>query len=107
MKYGCAHLDHQPKRRHAFEGVVAGRLRKDFHRPAYRAATRRAVFTRCVKTLKRRDTLTAWGLDRLARSLRDLIAILEDFDDPRREKLSAEGTFCVPGHRQTASAIRV
>jgi DNA invertase Pin-like site-specific DNA recombinase len=30
--------------------------------------------------LKDGDTLTVWKLDRLARSLRDLIAMLEDFD---------------------------
>jgi DNA invertase Pin-like site-specific DNA recombinase len=44
------------------------------------ATTKRPALTRCVKTLKDDDTLTVWKLDRLARSLRDLIAMLEDFD---------------------------
>src|SRR5215469_18278135 len=44
------------------------------------ATTARASLTRCLKTLKDGDTLTVWKLDRLARSLRDLIAMVEDFD---------------------------
>src|SRR5215471_6037098 len=44
------------------------------------ATTARASLTRCLKSLKDGDTLTVWKLDRLARSLRDLIAMIEDFD---------------------------
>src|ERR1700680_4046576 len=44
------------------------------------ATTKRPALLRCIKTLQDGDTLTVWKLDRLARSLRDLIAILEDFD---------------------------
>jgi DNA invertase Pin-like site-specific DNA recombinase len=44
------------------------------------ATTKRPALLRCLKTLQDGDTLTVWKLDRLARSLRDLIAILEDFD---------------------------
>ena len=44
------------------------------------ATTKRPSLTRCLKTLKDDDTLTVWKLDRLARSLRDLIAMVEDFD---------------------------
>jgi len=44
------------------------------------ATTKRPALARCIKTLKDDDTLTVWKLDRLARSLRDLIAMLEDFD---------------------------
>jgi DNA invertase Pin-like site-specific DNA recombinase len=44
------------------------------------ATTARPSLTRCLKRLKDGDTLTVWKLDRLARSLRDLIALLEDFD---------------------------
>jgi DNA invertase Pin-like site-specific DNA recombinase len=44
------------------------------------ATTKRPSLTRCLKTLKDGDTLTVWKLDRLARSLRDLISIVEDFD---------------------------
>jgi len=32
----------------------------------------------CLKTLQEGDTLTVWKLDRLGRSLRDLIAMLDD-----------------------------
>lgn len=42
------------------------------------AITKRPALTRCLNTLKPGDTLTVWKLDRLGRSLRDLIAILDD-----------------------------
>ena len=34
--------------------------------------------TRCLKALQKGDTLIVWKLDRLGRSLRDLIAMLDD-----------------------------
>ena len=42
------------------------------------ATTKRPQLTRCLNKLKEGDTLIVWKLDRLARSLRDLIAIIED-----------------------------
>jgi DNA invertase Pin-like site-specific DNA recombinase len=42
------------------------------------ATTKRPALLRCLKTLKHGDTLTVWKLDRLGRSLRDLIAMLDD-----------------------------
>jgi DNA invertase Pin-like site-specific DNA recombinase len=44
------------------------------------ATTKRPALLRCLKTLQDGDTLTVWKLDRLARSLRDLVAMVEDFD---------------------------
>ena len=44
------------------------------------ATTKRPALTRCLKTLKGGDTLTVWKLDRLARSLRDPIAMVKDID---------------------------
>ena len=35
----------------------------------------------CIRKLKRGDTLMVWKLDRLGRSLRDLITMLDDFRD--------------------------
>src|ERR1700729_2383451 len=43
------------------------------------ATIKRPALHRCLKALQRGDTLTVWKLDRLARSLRDLITILDDF----------------------------
>jgi DNA invertase Pin-like site-specific DNA recombinase len=43
------------------------------------ATTKRPALTRCLKTLQEGDTLIVWKLDRLGRSLRDLIAMLDDF----------------------------
>ena len=41
-------------------------------------STKRPALLRCLKTLQRGDSLTVWKLDRLGRSLRDLISILDD-----------------------------
>jgi DNA invertase Pin-like site-specific DNA recombinase len=43
------------------------------------ATTKRPALLRCLKTLKDGDTLIVWKLDRLGRSLRDLITMLDDF----------------------------
>ncbi len=40
--------------------------------------TRRPALDRCLKALKPGDTLIVWKLDRLGRSLRDLIALLDE-----------------------------
>ena len=42
------------------------------------AATKRPAMLRCLKKLEHGDTLTVWKLDRLGRSLRDLITMLDD-----------------------------
>src|SRR5580658_2608077 len=42
------------------------------------ATTKRPALLRCLKKLEHGDTLTVWKLDRLGRSLRDLITMLDD-----------------------------
>src|SRR5258708_28848087 len=42
------------------------------------ATTKRPALLRCLKKLRSGDMLIVWKLDRLARSLRDLIAMLDD-----------------------------
>src|SRR5450631_222276 len=42
------------------------------------ATTKRPALLRCLKKLEHGDTLIVWKLDRLGRSLRDLIAMLDD-----------------------------
>jgi DNA invertase Pin-like site-specific DNA recombinase len=42
------------------------------------AATKRPALLRCLKKLENGDTLIVWKLDRLGRSLRDLITMLDD-----------------------------
>ena len=42
------------------------------------ATTKRPTLLRCLKTLEPADTLTVWKLDRLGRSLRDLITMPDD-----------------------------
>src|ERR1700689_4535481 len=43
------------------------------------ATTKRPALLRCLKKLEHGDTLIVWKLDRLGRSLRDLITMLDDF----------------------------
>ena len=42
------------------------------------ATTKRPALLRCLKTLAAGDTLIVWKMDRLGRSLRDLIHMLDD-----------------------------
>jgi len=42
------------------------------------ATTKRPSLTRCLKKLRDGDTLIVWKLDRLGRSLRDLITMLDE-----------------------------
>ena len=42
------------------------------------ATAKRPALLRCLKKLKQGDTLVVWKLDRLGRSLRDLITMLDD-----------------------------
>jgi len=46
------------------------------------ATTKRPALLRCLKALQDGDTLIVWKLDRLGRSLRDLIAMLDDRKRP-------------------------
>jgi DNA invertase Pin-like site-specific DNA recombinase len=45
------------------------------------ATTNRPALARCLKVLQPGDTLTVWKLDRLGRSLRDLIIMLDSLRD--------------------------
>ena len=40
--------------------------------------SKRPALSRCLKALRPGDTLTVWKLDRLGRSLRDLITMLDE-----------------------------
>ena len=51
---------------------------KIFTDTATGANAKRPALARCLKALKAGDVLTVWKLDRLGRSLRDLIALLDD-----------------------------
>jgi hypothetical protein len=74
-----AGIDRRPESRHATHGVEESRMHEDCHRQGISGATvNRPALLRCLKTLKAGDTLTVWKLDRLGRSLRDLIKMLDD-----------------------------
>ena len=50
------------------------------------ATTKRPALARCLKALQDGDTLIVWKLNRLGRSLRDLITMLDDLKH-RRSKI--------------------
>ena len=79
MKYGYtrvstedqnAAMQHAALKKDGCEKILTDRL------PG--GTTKRPALLRCLKTLNEGDSLTVWKLDRLARSLRDLITILDD-----------------------------
>ncbi|MGH8067700.1 MAG: recombinase family protein [Candidatus Entotheonellia bacterium] len=47
--------------------------------------TKCPALTRCLKTLRQGDTLIVWKLDRLGRSLRDLITMLDELRTQREK----------------------
>lgn len=49
-----------------------------FHEKATGATRERPELIACLRTLRQNDTLVVWKLDRLARSLKDLVAIIDD-----------------------------
>ena len=56
---------------------------KIFTDKATGANAKRSELAKCLKALKAGDVLTVWKLDRLGRSLRDLIALLDDLKAQR------------------------
>src|SRR4029453_6391138 len=54
------------------------RCRKIFTDTATGAHVKRPALAQCLKALKAGDVLVVWKLDRLGRSLRDLITLLDD-----------------------------
>jgi len=51
-----------------------------FHETATGAFRDRPELTACLRTLRKGDTLVVWKLDRLARSLKDLVEIVHDLN---------------------------
>src|SRR6266849_6550857 len=80
MKYGYARVSTEDQNPALQLGALkkAG-CQKMFKDERTGATTKRPALLRCLKTLQDGDTLIVWKLDRLARSLRDLVSMLDDF----------------------------
>jgi DNA invertase Pin-like site-specific DNA recombinase len=80
MEYGYARVHRGPKLSPAACGPEAKPDAKPFSKDdgLSGATTKRPALLRCLKKLEHGDTLTVWKLDRLGRSLRDLITMLDD-----------------------------
>ena len=80
MKYGYARVstdDQNPAMQLA--ALKKAGCKTVFKDEVIGATTKRPALLRCLKKLEHGDTLIVWKLDRLGRSLRDLITMLDDF----------------------------
>jgi DNA invertase Pin-like site-specific DNA recombinase len=102
MKYGYARVssddqnaDMQLK---ALRAAGCARVFKD-ELPG--ATMKRPALLRCLKVPENGDTLTVWKLDRLARSLRDLVAMMDDLNHRgvHFRSLTEEISTTTPGGR--------
>ena len=71
-------LDRRPEPRLAACRLETGGCQRIFIEKATGAHVQRPELAKCLKALSEGDTLTVWKLDRLGRSLRDLIGLLDD-----------------------------
>jgi len=75
----CPRLNRRPRPRLAARRFEKSGCRQTFTDHGLSGATtKRPALTRCLKALEHGDTLTIWKLDRLGRSVRDLLNILHD-----------------------------
>src|ERR1039457_4965010 len=79
MKYGYARVSTEDQNA-ALQLAALNRANCDriFQEKLSGKTTKRPALLRCLKTVEHGDTLIVWKLDRLGRSLRDLIAMLDD-----------------------------
>ena len=59
-----------------FQEKMTGKLRE------------RPELSQCLRTLRKGDILVVWKLDRLARSLKDLVEIVQDLNDREIDRKS-------------------
>ena len=80
MKYGYARVSTEDQN----PALQLAALKKAGCRTVFKdegisgATAQRPALVKCIKTLQAGDTLVVWKLDRLGRSLRDLIHMLDD-----------------------------
>jgi DNA invertase Pin-like site-specific DNA recombinase len=82
MKYGYARVSTEDQNTDMqMKAVQRAGCKKIFRDEGLSGATtKRPALLRCLKALRHGDTLVLWKLDRLGRSLRDLITIVDDFN---------------------------
>ena len=79
MKYGYARVStHDQNPDLQLAALKKAGCRTIYADKATGAHTKRSELAKCLKVLKKGDTLVVWKLDRLGRSLRDLITLLDE-----------------------------
>ena len=82
MKYGYARVStHDQNPALQIAALKKAHCARIFEDRIPGATIKRPALARCLKTLQQGDTLIVWKLDRLGRSLRDLIAMLDSLRD--------------------------
>jgi len=104
MKYGYARIstiDQNPDLQ--LKALKRAGCAKIFTDKQTGANAKRPALSRCLKTLDAGDTLIIWKLDRLARSMRDLTAMTEDFQKREIEfrSLTEDINTATPGGKLT------
>jgi DNA invertase Pin-like site-specific DNA recombinase len=96
----CPHLYHRPEPALQLDALNKAGCEKIFKDEGITGSTtKRPGLKRCLKSLEEGDRLTVWKLDRLARSLRDLVVMIEDFNQRGIEfrSLTEEINTTTPG----------
>jgi DNA invertase Pin-like site-specific DNA recombinase len=79
MKYGYARVStHDQNPELQLAALKKAGCKRIYTDKATGAHTKRPELVKCLTALKKGDTLVVWKLDRLGRSLSDLIALLDD-----------------------------
>ena len=79
MKYGYVRVSTEEQNPALqLAALKRARCQKVFKDERTGATTKRPALLRCLRALQDGDTLIVWKLDRLARSLRDLVTMLDD-----------------------------
>jgi DNA invertase Pin-like site-specific DNA recombinase len=60
------------------DALAAAQCEQVFHEKAGGVSRERPELTACLRSMRAGDTLVVWKLDRLARSLKDLVEIIDD-----------------------------
>jgi DNA invertase Pin-like site-specific DNA recombinase len=81
VKYGYARVSSDDQNADMqLEALIVASCEKIFKDELPGATMERPALLRCLRVLDDGDTLTVWKLDRLARSLRDLVAMMDDLN---------------------------
>jgi DNA invertase Pin-like site-specific DNA recombinase len=82
MRIGYARVSTQDQNSELqFDALTVASCDQIFHEKVSGKSKERTELTTCLKVLRKGDTLVVWRLDRLGRSLTDLVAIVQSLEE--------------------------